>query len=844
MASIQIPNLPAVTGLTGAELFEGVQAGTSVKISLDQIIAAVYGNDPIDFPIPVYLGGTGLSSFTVGDIMYASATQTLSTLADVATGNAIISGGVGAAPSYGKIGLTTHVDGVLPVVNGGTGVTTSTGTGSVVLSDSPALTGQVSFADGTAAAPSITNTGDLNAGLFFPAADNVAVSTAGTQRFIVDASGNVGIGVTPTASTGRTLQFPTNVVIGTQGIQSTLSTNAYYDAAWKYHVTGEAAYYNQTTGTHQWSTAPSGTAGTTATFTERFRIANLGQIGIGGANYGTTGQTIVSAGSGAAPAWGVLPAAGGGTGATSAPAAAAVLMGYTSTATAGATTTLTNTSSQYQLFTGTLTQTITLPVTSTLTTGWTFHIVNNSTGNLTVNSSGGNLVCTVISGMTAMVTCIGTTLTTAADWEFGFTDFGSVTGTGSAVLSASPALTGNVTVTTNSASAALTINQTGAGNAFVVEDSTSPDASPFVIDATGNVGIGTTSPGALLDVNGNVFVRGSGAEGGEIAFFNPDRTTTGMTVDISSANVGRIFQSENNSTLQLGQLIGTGGIVTFYTAATERMRIGPTGNISAGSSTTNISFDIGGGINLPAATTEGRNIELGTGRAGNGNSFIDLIGDATYTDYGLRIIRNSTGANANSDILHRGTGGLILNAQDASFISFLTASTTRFVVGSAGQWGIGGATYGTAGQAFVSGGAGAAPSWSSVGTFTTVAATTSVLSSGAGGIGYSTGAGVAVTQLTSRTTAAPTTGNKTSGAVTLFTTTAVVGTYFTFTVPNTAIAVTDTVSVSVRGATNTYVAFVSAIVAGTSFNVTMASVAGTASDTPILNFNIIRGVSA
>ena len=127
---------------------------------------------------------------------------------------------------------------------------------------------------------------------------------------------------------------------------------------------------------------------------------------------------------------------------------------------------------------------------------------------------------------------------------------------------------------------------------------------------------------------------------------------------------------------------------------------------------------------------------------------------------------------------------------------------------------------------------------------TTVAATTSVLSSGSGGVGYSTGAGVAVTQLTSRTTTTPTTGAKTSGAITLFTTTAVVGTYFSFTVPNTGIAATDTVLVTVRGATNTYVASVSAITAGTSFQVTMASVAGTASDTPIVNFTIIKGVAA
>ena len=55
----------------------------------------------------------------------------------------------------------------------------------------------LSFADGTAAAPSIAHTGDLNAGIFFPAADTVAVSTAGLERLRVDSSGNVGIGGTP-----------------------------------------------------------------------------------------------------------------------------------------------------------------------------------------------------------------------------------------------------------------------------------------------------------------------------------------------------------------------------------------------------------------------------------------------------------------------------------------------------------------------------------------------------------------------------------------------------------------------------------------------------------------------
>lgn len=85
-------------------------------------------------------GGTGLTSYTVGDLVYADTTSSLAKLSDVAVGNALISGGVGSAPSWGKIGLATHVSGTLPVANGGTGVTSSTGSTSVVLSDSPTIT--------------------------------------------------------------------------------------------------------------------------------------------------------------------------------------------------------------------------------------------------------------------------------------------------------------------------------------------------------------------------------------------------------------------------------------------------------------------------------------------------------------------------------------------------------------------------------------------------------------------------------------------------------------------------------------------------------------------------------
>ena len=75
--------------------------------------------------VPATAGGTGQTSYAIGDLLYADTTTTLAKLADVATGNALISGGIGVAPSWGKIGLTTHVSGILPVANGGTNASTA-----------------------------------------------------------------------------------------------------------------------------------------------------------------------------------------------------------------------------------------------------------------------------------------------------------------------------------------------------------------------------------------------------------------------------------------------------------------------------------------------------------------------------------------------------------------------------------------------------------------------------------------------------------------------------------------------------------------------------------------------
>jgi hypothetical protein len=91
--------------------------------------------------------------------------------------------------------------------------------------------------------------------------------------------------------------------------------------------------------------------------------------------------------------------------------------GYVTTATAAGTTTLTVASAGQQFFTGSTTQTVVLPVTSTLVLGQQFEIVNNSTGAVTVNSSGSNLVYTLAPNEAVTVTCILTSGTTAASWS-------------------------------------------------------------------------------------------------------------------------------------------------------------------------------------------------------------------------------------------------------------------------------------------------------------------------------------------------------------------------------------------------------------------------------------------
>jgi len=142
----------------------------------------------------------------------------------------------------------------------------------------------ISLDNGTNALPSLTTTGDLNTGIYFPAADEIAITTGGTERVIVDSSGNVGIGTSSLGYTG----FADNLTIADSSNGGlTIRTGASAQGAIYFSdTTGDVAgqyagflVYNQS-GNHM-------AFGTSST--EAMRIDSSGNVGIGlSSNIGAT----------------------------------------------------------------------------------------------------------------------------------------------------------------------------------------------------------------------------------------------------------------------------------------------------------------------------------------------------------------------------------------------------------------------------------------------------------------------------------------------------------------------------------------------------------------------------
>jgi len=167
-------------------------------------------------------------------------------------------------------------------------------------------TNGITDVNGTAAAPAITGT-DTDTGVFF-GTNTVSLSTGGTERLQVDASGNAGLGVTPSASTSnyRTLQIGSSgnsySIFGQRVAGSSetfIGWNAYggsnttsYGSGFYYKNTGDLASLYTQNGLHAWFTAASGTAGNAITFTQAMTLDASGRLLVGGTT-APTGSAIL-----------------------------------------------------------------------------------------------------------------------------------------------------------------------------------------------------------------------------------------------------------------------------------------------------------------------------------------------------------------------------------------------------------------------------------------------------------------------------------------------------------------------------------------------------------------------
>lgn len=104
---------------------------------------------------------------------------------------------------------------------------------------------------------------------------------------------------------------------------------------------------------------------------------------------------------------------------------------------------------------------------------------------------------------------------------------------------------------------------------------------------------------------------------------------------------------------------------------------------SAGTTRTWVSA-AGNELFVGGNSNDSASVQIGSGATGNQYAYIDMIGDATYGDYGARLLRNNTGANSSTILAHRGTGPLTLTSQDAGSIELKTADVTRMSIDSSG----------------------------------------------------------------------------------------------------------------------------------------------------------------